>query len=140
MINTLKRLAIAVVAAAALAFVYSTLSMAWAGPGDWPAMSSNVIHLEDNKNNSNDGCRNYALKIINQLPLSNVMTSGENTTAATVTIQDHDYLVSVRCQVESKIIFVVVVGADMANSDKALTLFMSAWSPEPRPDKKEKRS
>ena len=34
MINTLKRLAIAVLAAFALIFVYGTLSMAWAGCGD----------------------------------------------------------------------------------------------------------
>jgi hypothetical protein len=99
---------------------------------DWPGMSTNVIHLDDSKGRTNDGCRNYALSIMGKLSLSNIMAAGENTTAGTANIEGHDYVVTVRCEVESKIVFFSAAGPTAANASKALDLFLATWA-----DKKE---
>ena len=134
------KIALALAAVCWLALV----AHAWAGPNDWPGMSTNVIRLDGNKNQTNDGCRNYALGIMGKLSFQNIMTAGENTTAGVATIEDHDYVVTVRCQVENKVVLFVAAGLKVEHASKLLDLFLTTWTnngePATKTSKKERRS
>ena len=66
---------------------------------------------------------------MNNLSLNNLGVSGENTTYGIITVQDHDYVVTVRCQVEHHIVVFIVAGATLENAHKAMMLFQQAWAP-----------
>ena len=99
------------------------------GRHDWPAMSTQVIALGDYKELTNESCRNHVLSVMSDLSLNNLGVSGENTTYGIITVQDHSYAITVRCQVEHRIVVFIVAGASLANAHKAMMLFQQAWVP-----------
>jgi hypothetical protein len=100
--------------------------------GDWPAVSTNVVPLAG-EGLTNEGCRNHALEVMSgDLSLNHIRVAGENTTAAVVTIQGHDYSILVRCQVEHQIVFLAVSGYAVQDAHKAMILFQQGWAGQPQ--------
>lgn len=124
----MKRLLLLILAAS------GTLVSPALAQNDWPAISTQIIELGDYSQNNNEGCRNHALSVISGLSLSHIGVTGSNLTYGVFTIEGRDYALTVRCQVEHKIVFFAIAGPLASNAHKAMLLFQEAWNPKTLPE------
>ena len=124
---------IQLIGVAILACLLSIPAFAGAPP---PSLSTSFVDIASNDGLTNEGCRNYGLKIMTDLAMRNIQISGANSLYGYIEVQGNGYAVIVRCQVEHHIVMLISGGPDVDIASKTLGLLGEAWNRPDGPDKK----
>jgi hypothetical protein len=125
-----KSLAIAAALAAAVS-LSSVAKAEFAKAEDGPALGSNLVYLTDEAiakfKLTQDDCRNHAITTLNKAH-GEELDPAKRSVFAFVRNKDDLYTVTIRCEMDNKVVFFAVAGKDKVGLEEVLAKIMKTWS------------